>query len=292
MKPPAPARLPRSARGTTLACLATTATLAALAFPPAPHHILYGLVRDELGNPLDVPDAQVFLESESGASVRAPIIQGSLPGANYRLHVPIDSGSTADRYQPSALKPALPFRIRVTFGGHVYLPIEMAGSSHLVAQPSASSRVDLTLGIDSDGDGLPDAWELALIAATGGNRTLADIGPKDDTDGDGLSNLQEYIAGTYAFDPEDGFALQILGSRDNRSVLGFTALRGRTYSIQSSPDMSAWTPVPFTLASDPANTPDRTAYVSADVRPIQVLVQSPASQESTSATRFFRLMIR
>jgi hypothetical protein len=47
---------------------------------------------------------------------------------------------------------------------------------------------------DTDGDGLPDSWEMQYF----GN--LAQ-GPNDDPDGDGFTNLQEYQAGT---NPTDG----------------------------------------------------------------------------------------
>jgi outer membrane protein assembly factor BamB len=47
---------------------------------------------------------------------------------------------------------------------------------------------------DSDGDGLPNAWEAAFGLAT--NNANGDDGPDGDPDGDGLRNLAEYIAGT------------------------------------------------------------------------------------------------
>lgn len=46
---------------------------------------------------------------------------------------------------------------------------------------------------DSDGDGLPDAWEMAYFG------TLA-YGANDDPDRDGYSNLQEYLAGSNPMD--------------------------------------------------------------------------------------------
>ena len=49
---------------------------------------------------------------------------------------------------------------------------------------------------DSDGDGMPDAWELAS-----GLDPLADDA-SDDADGDGYSNLQEYRRGTDPTDPK------------------------------------------------------------------------------------------
>ncbi len=49
---------------------------------------------------------------------------------------------------------------------------------------------------DSDGDGLPDAWEL---------EHFGDLsqGPDTDFDGDGASNLAEFDAGTNPSDPND-----------------------------------------------------------------------------------------
>jgi hypothetical protein len=47
----------------------------------------------------------------------------------------------------------------------------------------------LSTPLDTDADGLPDAWEMQYFG------TLA-YGPSDDPDGDGYTNLQEYQAGT------------------------------------------------------------------------------------------------
>jgi len=47
---------------------------------------------------------------------------------------------------------------------------------------------------DTDGDGLPDAWEIAHFGSL-------DLGPEDDPDDDGFSNRQEYRAGTNPADP-------------------------------------------------------------------------------------------
>src|SRR5260221_280794 len=153
-----------------VACVLISAS--AFAFPPAPHHKLYGLVRNQWGDPINVADAQVFLETTNGPGVVTTLSPGVDPGSNYQLIVPMDAGTAPDLYAPTALKPSFPFRLRVKIGQVTYLPIEMAVTYSQIGQPAQSTRLDLTLGEDTDGDGLPDAWEYALIAALGGNLTL------------------------------------------------------------------------------------------------------------------------
>lgn len=277
-----------SLTGTGLAALLALASLQA--FPPAPHHQVYGVVRDELGNPLSGRGAEVLLEAGGQVLARTTVLPGMEPGANYRLAIPLDSGVTADSYKPTALRPTVPFRMRVRIGQTIYLPLEMTGAASLMTRPAGNSRVDLTLGEDSDGDGLPDAWERALMQILGGDLTLADIRPEDDSDGDGMSNLDEYLAGTYAFDPADGFVLNIAAMADGQPQLEFTAIRGRSYSIHGSDDMRSWTPVTFALAGEVSDSPGRSVYQAAETRPLRVQPAPPT--EGAPAWRFFKLEAR
>lgn len=259
----------------------------ALAYPPAPHHLLTGMVRDELGNPLTIESAEIIFEAASGVRIRSQISPGFKPGLNYELEVPLDSGITQDLYKPTALHPAAPFKIWVLVDGMVYLPIEMRGDFSQLGQPSETTRLDLTLGEDADGDGLPDAWERALLAKSGGD--LGGIQPGDDFDGDGLSNLDEYISGNYAFDKEDGFELKIVGPGNAGPLLEFMAIKGRTYMVMGSLDMEEWTSVSFRLENEAADESGFDAYYAEDVREMRVEVVP--SREAV-AQRFFKLLVQ
>lgn len=269
----------------TLAGL-SLAPVALLAFPPAPDHLIYGMVRDEYGNPLNVSDARILLESDAGVAIEALITPNLALGINYRMNVPMDSGLTAEPYKPTALRPDVPFRMSVTIGRITYLPIEMTGDFQSLGLAGRETRIDLTLGEDLDGDGLPDAWERALLKA---GQTLSDINPDDDTDGDGMSNLNEYIAGTYAFDSEDGLDLKIAGFRNGAPVLKFLGLQGRIYTVNGSADLKAWKDVVFTLPPNDSNADAQSHFRSSDVREIEIEVPMTGNQ---SDCRFFKLRVK
>lgn len=225
----------------------------ASAYPPAPFHRVLGKVRDDHGNPFGAGDCMVILYGSGDKEiVRNPTDPGLGDGLNYSLSVPMDAGVTDQLYTVSALRPAYPFTIRVLRGSTSYVPIQMKGTSWAIGQAAQSTRLDLTLGIDSDGDGLPDAWENEVIRGdpAGRLKTLADVNPDGDADGDGLTNRQEYIAGTYATDPTDGLSLEITSVSNGIAKLRFLAIAKRTYRLKSSENLTAFAEQPFSLKLD------------------------------------------
>lgn len=268
---------------TVIMKLASFITLSALfggtavAFPPAPHHLVYGMVRDEQGNPLDV-DADVIMETHAGAVRSVNILAGLRPGVNYEMPVPMDAGVTSDLYKPTAQRPLVPFVIRVRIGSTTYLPIEVSGEFQSLGQPGKETRLDLTLGEDSDGDGLPDAWERAIS----GN--LEEVDPNADSDGDGMSNLEEYLAGSYAFDPEDGFRVEIINQNELGPTLRFLAIRGRSYQIQGSANLTEWDSLSFRITGE---NEVRLTMFAEDTRNTEVHLDL---SETDSPPMYFRLV--
>jgi hypothetical protein len=257
------------------------------AFPPAPSHQIYGLVRNEYGEPLSVSGAQITLESTTGVQVSSIIVPGLDAGVNYRLNLSMDSGVAPDSYKPTALRPTLPFLIRVKIGQATYLPIEMSGNFSKLGIPAASTRIDLTLGIDADHDGLPDAWQQLIRAMLGPN---AKIGPNEDADGDGISNLDEYRFGTFAFIPNEGFRLKLINQPGAKPLLEFTVATSHAYTVHSSTNLQTWTPLLFKIpANGPADSA-RSYFTATDVQVLQVEPQLPAG--ATNANYFFKVQVQ
>jgi len=76
-------------------------------------------------------------------------------------------------------------------------------------------------GLDTDGDGIPDAWELQFAP------NLGVLNGAGDNDGDGLTNLEEFLADTNPLDPNS--LLRIT------STAKPTAVSPTTLSWSSSP---------------------------------------------------------
>src|SRR5207245_10734441 len=81
-------------------------------------------------------------------------------------------------------------------------------------------------GIDADHDGMDDDWEMAYFG------TLARDGTGD-FDGDGMTDLQEFLAGT---DPTNGGSvLRVMTLTSVRGVgtaILWSAVEGRAYRVQ------------------------------------------------------------
>jgi hypothetical protein len=88
---------------------------------------------------------------------------------------------------------------------------------------------------DSDGDGLPDIWELS----NGLNPSVNDA--QLDADGDGLTNAQEYHAGTDPQNAASTLRLTVVapGAGGCCPVLEWDAMAGRSYTVLSSSTLAA-----------------------------------------------------
>lgn len=251
------------------------------AFPPAPPHVICGMIRDELGQPLQNTSARVVFEAENGIRLERHLFPGAEPGCNYRLEIPMDYGLVGKAYLPSALQPRAGFQLKVVMGGVEYLPMEMTGNA-LLGASTQRTRLDLTLGIDANGDGLPDAWQK-LFDANPDN-----VAPGADA-GNGLTYRELYLTGIYAVSPEAGFDLKIVNQGGGAPQLRFLGIAGHSYQIVGSSDMTTWAPVMFRVPSEGSSAPDRQHYQVAATGEVQV---ETTPSEPSVTTMFYRLLLQ
>jgi hypothetical protein len=94
-----------------------------------------------------------------------------------------------------------------------------------------------TWGEDWNDDGIPDDWQTQYF----GPASAMWPNPNADSDGDGVSDRQEYMAGTNPKDPSSvlrtTFALSSQGPR-----LIWNTVPGQIYQVEQTADFSTWTP--------------------------------------------------
>ncbi len=89
-------------------------------------------------------------------------------------------------------------------------------------------------GTDSNVNGLPDAWERTYFATLG-------VDPDADADGDGISNQEEYLAGTNPTNSSDALIIKAFTSDSGGTNVSLTwsSVLTRYYFIQETTDLES-----------------------------------------------------
>ena len=227
------------------------------AYPPGPFYTIYGDVRDQYGVLLPANGSAIVMYQGGVEKMRETLTSVSGADYNYQLRMRIDMGrSLPSSYSSLVVSTASSYTLTVKIGSADYYPIELTTHTPTVGTPASRVRLDLTLGVDSDHDGLPDAWEESQLYQAGyfpeaDGWDLSLIDRNGDLDEDGLSNAIEYTAGTYAGDATSTMSLTIKEKVGENVRLETYALAGKSYTIEMSTDLTAWAPVTFSTV-DPA----------------------------------------
>ncbi len=91
----------------------------------------------------------------------------------------------------------------------------------------SNGRLNVLRIVDTDGNGLPDWWEKTYF------NQLTGIAANGDADGDGLSNLQEFLAGTSPTDASDALRFTSFGTNDlnGSTQITWSSVPGKTYQL-------------------------------------------------------------
>lgn len=201
-------------------------------------------------------------DTNNGAVIGAFVCSGSVYSANVGW-INLGSGSPANslQYQNNT---ATDFGVNLTAAGKLrgcayganigWLNFENSGDPHVnlltgtfggsvfsancgwisLSNLFAQVQTDYLLpGADTDGDGLPDAWELTHFGTITG-------GPNNDADGDGATDLQEYLTGTDPNNPAS--ALVITGYTTTpggtSATLTWQTVMTRNYVIEQTMNLN------------------------------------------------------
>jgi hypothetical protein len=119
------------------------------------------------------------------------------------------------------------------------------GSTHTVTlayrladgrvSPASDATSGTTWGSDENFDGLPDDWQALYFGANMAAWPAANV----DSDGDGVSNVQEFLAGT---DPKDAASVlkTSIGASPQGYRLSWNARPGFLYQVQMASDLGVW----------------------------------------------------
>jgi hypothetical protein len=146
------------------------------------------------------------------------------------------------------------------------------------------TSMELTLGTDpndpdTDHDGLPDGWEVQY----GLNPLKADgdDGAMGDPDQDGLTNAQEYLAGTHPRDANSRLSLKLVQLSPEKVRLTWPSVPNKQYQVEFADTLPsgfrplpAWTS-PITATNFETKVEDSVPLMPSSARYYRVRLAAP-----------------
>lgn len=225
---------------------------------PEPSLVLYGVVRQALTDArITVGSIKWTLRPANGSD--PVVVFGQLTNVNdqfsYVLFVRMESPLPGQPATPNTLAlsstPVAYDRSEVTVNGEKASLITPALGNFVLTRNDRGKveRIDLSLAsvpIDSDGNGLPDNWERAFFSQIG-------VDPEADPDHDGLTNAEEWKAGTDPKDAQSQFTfISIKPHTAGGILIQWSSSQIKNYSVLRSTKVTdAFLPIVTGVAATP-----------------------------------------
>jgi hypothetical protein len=209
---------------------------------PLPDHVLYGTVAFTNG-PATLARTDVVIEARRAPNqpVIASYRMGTAPRLGdffYELRFVVEDSTPSSAGVVQAGEELI-VTVRDATGPKYTV-------RHRVPEPGAALRLDFGGSLDTDGDGVPEAWARAQLGSAAGDLNR-------DTDGDGATDRAEYEAGTSPMNRTEVFRLATTLEAGEVRV-SFRALsaqgvgydgRSRFYALDVTTNLfnGAWQPV-------------------------------------------------
>jgi|SRR5687767_154859 len=209
---------------------------------PEPPLVIYGQLRDNSANARITSGTLTWTWNPVGGGnpvVVTTVVTNINDQFSFVLFVQCESEISGLSVSANALRLVSPgvtyTRTNVFWNGQ---PVTLRNSAQatVTITPATRGRIErLDLGLgnfpaDSDSDGLPDWWELQYPSA--GNAL-------GDTDGDGLTNLREFIAGTNPEDADSSFEFVTVEEEiPGVMLIQWSSVPGKSYTLLRAPTLS------------------------------------------------------
>lgn len=208
---------------------------------PEPSLVMYGVVRNTQDmDRLRIVFGNLTWQFQPVGGGPSFSVSATLTNINdqfsYVLRVPCETEVPGLVVSTNALRLGSAYtRSSVVFNGTNLMTLvdpAQASFSLLSTARGRVERVDLEISIvlqDSNGNGLPDAWEILFFGGIG-------VDPSADPDGDGLNNGDEYKAGTNPNDFQSQFKFVRVTPQPQGVLVEWSSVANRVYSVLRSSD--------------------------------------------------------